>query len=329
MKKSTKIIICVLACLVFLAGIVLLYYFGAGYPYFNQVSNAECSIPGLREGFTPQGMSYDQENNIIFVCGYMKDSSKASRIYTLSGEKYSEQKYVTLTVDDTSFHGHTGGITVYNTSVFLASEGKVYRISKSDIIDAENKAQVDVVDSFETGNGADFITVKDNNLWVGEFYKKGKYETNKSHKFVTEDGQTNNALAFCYTLNLTKEYGIESTIPTKALSLPALAQGMDFYDDGKIVLSTSYSLPDSKMYVYKDVLSDETTFEYDYQGTVIPVYTLSKSKIEKQFKLPCMSEEVFVKDGKIWVLFESASQKYKLFTRTRMKSIYSLNVEFE
>lgn len=328
MKKSLKIVISVIVIMAVLVSVALIYYFGAGYPYFHKVSTAECAIPGLRDGFTPQGLSYDTDSNSIIMCGYMKDSKQASRIYVLSGENYSQTKYVTLTVNEEIFRGHTGGITVYNTALFLASEGKVYRISKTDVLNAENKAQVAVIDNFETGNGADFVTVKYDNLWVGEFYKKGKYETAQSHHLITEDGQKNNALAFCYTLDLTKQYGVESTIPTKAMSLPALVQGMDFYEDGKIVLSTSYGLPDSQMQIYQDVLSQDSTLEYDYDGTHIPVYTLSKNKIVKQFKLPCMSEEIFVKDGKIWVLFESASQKYKLFTRTRMKNVYSLSVEF-
>ena len=78
MKKSLKVVVSVVVILAVLVSVALIYYFGAGYPYFHKVSTAECAIPGLREGFTPQGMSYDEESNSIIMCGYMKNSKQAS-----------------------------------------------------------------------------------------------------------------------------------------------------------------------------------------------------------------------------------------------------------
>lgn len=329
MNKKLKIFIIISTILVVLAAIVLYYYFGASYKYFKNIGSPECKIPGLSEGFTPQGMSYDEESGSLLISGYMKNENESSRLYVVNGTNYSQQKYITLTNGGENFYGHSGGVAVYQSNVFIASEGKVYRLSKDEVLNAENKASVAVIDSFETKNGAAFVTVKGSELWVGEFYHGGNYETADSHRIETADHDQNMALAFCYTLNSSSEFGVASTTPIKALSLPALAQGIDFYDDGKIVLSTSYSVPDSKMYIYSDILSEATEKTFDYDGTQIPLYELTSSKVVHSFSMPCMSEEIVVKNGRVLVLFESASQKYRLIARTRMDYIYSLNIKFE
>jgi len=41
-----------------------------------------------------------------------------------------------------------------------------------------------------------------------------------------------------------------------------------------------------------------------------------------------MSEEIVVENDKIYVLFESASKKYKLFNRKKLDKVYSLMVDF-
>ena len=308
---------------------VLIYYFGAGYPYFSKVSAAECAIPGLNQGFTPQGLSYDAGSDSFLICGYMKKSDQASRVYVISGEGYSEYKYVTLLVDNETFCGHTGGIAVYQTQVFLVSEGSVYRFTLADLLTAEDEGEVTVTDHFETGNGADFVNVKGNELWVGEFYRKGNYETSDSHHLTTIDADANMAMSYCYQLDLTKQYGVDSTTPTKALSTIGLVQGMVILDDGKIVLSTSYGLSDSHLYVYEDVFAEATDTYIEINETQVPVYILRSGKLVKKLTLPCMSEELTLKDGKVYVVFESACQKYRMFTRTRLKNVYSMVLEFD
>ena len=41
-----------------------------------------------------------------------------------------------------------------------------------------------------------------------------------------------------------------------------------------------------------------------------------------------MSEGIFLKEGRLFVLFESACNKYKTFVRRRMEEIVSLPPEF-
>ena len=45
-----------------------------------------------------------------------------------------------------------------------------------------------------------------------------------------------------------------------------------------------------------------------------------------RLKAPCMTEEIELVDGRVYVLFENACKKYKAFTRTRLYNVYSLDI---
>ena len=98
---------------------------------------------------------------------------------------------------------------------------------------------------------------------------------------------------------------------------------MDFAGD-KIVISTSYSLPNSHLYVYKNVLNTTTDKSFDFDGTEIPLYILDKQDILKDIEAPCMSEEIVCKDGRVFVLFENACKKYGAVTREQLKNVINI-----
>ena len=96
--------------------------------------------------------------------------------------------------------------------------------------------------------------------------------------------------------------------------------------DDSIVLSTSYSLPASHIYKYENVLNSTTDKTFDYSGNNIPLYVLDKTNIEKDLVTPSMSEEIEIVDGRIYILFENACQKYRLFTREKLTNVYSIEL---
>ena len=46
----------------------------------------------------------------------------------------------------------------------------------------------------------------------------------------------------------------------------------------------------------------------------------------KTIKAPCMSEEIAVKDDRLFILFENACNKYRYFTRNNFKTAYSIEL---
>lgn len=330
MKKKTKVsLIVVSAVAVILTAVLLIYYLGASYPYYESISTAAFNIPGLDDGFTPQGMTYVAQNDDFLISGYMKNDDLPSRIYLVDADNDNTQKYITLDVDGTDFTGHCGGIAIHNDNVFVSSEGHIYRLSLAAINAAENGDKISVIDYFKALNGADCITVRGDDLWVNEFYRKGKYETPEVHHLTTVDGDENKSVAYCYRLDDASQYGVASLFPYKALSTPSQVQGIEYLSDGTIVVSTSYSIADSKILVYEDVFGQATEKTIMVETEEITLYELTSSKLIRTITAPAMTEELAVKNNEIYVLYESAARKYKYFNRTRIDKVHSLVIENE
>jgi hypothetical protein len=304
---------------------VVIYYFGATFPEYSKISKAEFNIPGLNDGFVPQGLNYNENSRTYFISGYMADNS-ASRIYILEEDKDTASKYITLTFENKDVICHFGGVAANDEHVWVSGDGYVYRIEKSSILNANNGDKIAAIDQFRPENGADFITIHNNHLLVGEFYLKDKYDTPPSHHIEVNNGETNKALAYAFELNSSSPYGIESTVPVYGLSLPDKSQGFTFTNDGKVVVSTSFSIPKSHILTYENVFNSDNAIIITINNQELPVYKLSSTNLVKDITAPTMSEEIIFKDNRVYILYESACSKYKLINRTRLTKVYSINI---
>ena len=323
-KRKKIVLISLISLFAVLFSAVMIYYFGASYKEFDVIAKKEFNIPGLETSFVPQGMTYVESENCFLIAGYMSDGS-ASRVYVVDKTTGETEKYITLKIGQNDYVGHAGGIADYNDNIYLVGDKLLVRFSLSALLSCENGLSVNVIDTLETGNGCDFVLVKGENLIVGEFYKKDKYDTPAIHHIETQSG-TNYALTYVYRLNETNSYGLESTVPTYAISMANQVQGMAFNKDGEIILSTSYSIPSSVIYKYENILSGVATKNVVLNGNNVPVYVLSDENLISTLKAPSMSEEIELVDGRIYVLFESNCKKYRLVNRTRLSNVYSLDI---
>lgn len=326
MKKKTKVALSVVASVVAVLFIALMiYYFGASFPAFDAIAKKEFGIPGLNTDFCPQGLAYDDTNDTFLVGGYMSKGG-ASRVYFVNYGTKELEKYVTFSEEGAAYTGHCGGVTISGDYGWIVGDKKVHRFSYLDAKNAENGGVVNIIDSFSPGNGADFVLVRDNKLIVGEFFRKNKYDTDESHHIKVSGGKTNYALSLAFEMSASGVCGLASLDPVYGISTTSLVQGMTFTKDDNIVLSTSYSIPASKILVYKNVLNDAATKSVKINETDIPVYVLDDETLVKSVEAPCMSEEIVLAHDKVFVLFESACKKYKMFTRTRLTDVYSLSL---
>lgn len=324
MTKAKKITLVSVLCAVVLLGLFMLFwYFGDNYTQFYSIAQKEFEIAGLSEGVTPQGMCYDEESGLFLYSGYMKDGS-ASRIYAVSKNDPTKVKYVTLKYsNDTAYVGHAGGIDTDGHNVWVAGDKKLCRFFLDDLLSAENADSLQIVDELDMPNGADFLKYENGHLWVGEFHKDGKYDTHQSHHIEVSNG-TNKALSFCFKTNSGKLCAIDE-VPIKALSTTSLVQGMEIYGK-KIILSTSYSLAKSHILTYEADLNASTTKTFDFNGIQIDLYILDDTNLTDDLEAPCMSEELAIANGRVFVLFESACKKYGLVTRESLRNVYSFKV---
>lgn len=328
MSKGLKITLWIILAVIVILGIaILIYFFGDNYDEFYERTEEEFNIPGIEDGFTQQGLTYLENENLFVFSGYMNDETLPSRIYIVNGEQNEVVKYFTLKVDNKDYFGHCGGIATDGVNMWVATtDDLVYRFSVNDALEVENASSVNVIDGFNPNNSADFCNVTNGILWVGEFYREGNYETNSSHYFTTIDGSQNKAIISAFEINSDKQYGVESTTPIQILSVGNLVQGMTISNSGKIVLSTSYSIPNSQILIYENVLENENDTTMKINEVDVPVWYLDSTVLEESISGPCMAEEIVYVDGKVYISFESACKKYSAVVRENVDHVRSFEL---
>ena len=319
MKKGMKILLSILIGLVTFAALVLLVFRGVmRVPVMSYYSASEKAfvIPGLDESFVPQGFHYDEENGYFLVSGYSAVSDKPSTVYVLNAENGDiVGKALLHKEDDAAFTGHSGGIARSGDYVYIAGgSGRcLYVFSYSEILAAGNGGAVNRLGKFslkysdEDYQGSSFVTVAGDRLIVGEYRTETDYSYPDSHKVTTSAGDFHGGLAMEFALDPNGPYGISAN-PTKVFSIRDYVQGI-WVEDGKIYLSTSHGLTHSLIYVYDEAKAvDEGTIQII--GRTLPLYSLDSASLEATYQIAPMSEELFMKDGKLYIMCESACSKY-------------------
>lgn len=306
-----------------LAVFLLIWYFGASYAAYDAVKREEASIPGLKEGISPQGLCVLPENDAGYdfaMSGYMTDGT-ASRVYLIDNDA-GETKFITVTKEGAELTTHFGGITCSGNYLLIASGKSIVRLALDEVFAAENGTGVEITDSFKTDMNNAYCYYAADRLYVGEFYRAGNYETAESHR-ITKDGETNYAFIYVYEADESAEGGISDATPVQVISVCGLVQGISVWDGG-IVLSTSYGLPSSRLYVYENILNGEADGTAEVNGETVPLYRLDSSNLANTVTAPCMSEEICISNGRLYILYESLCNKYKYFVRTRIDRINSI-----
>ena len=304
-------------------------YFRLPVSNYYRASEKAFKIPEIGDGYVPQGMCYDKENETFILSGYMKDHSKSPVYLVKNGELI---KKVTLkTPDGNDYIGHGGGIDFWKDFLYVTggSDCCIYVYSYNDLVTATSGDALPCLGAFSLMKsdtdyiGNAFVTVCGDRLITGEFYRAKSYPTLESHKITTKAGDYNQALAVEFNLDEAMPLGIAPN-PTKAYSMPDQVQGLTLYN-GKIYLSTSWGVSFSKIYEFSEkelVLQGEK----EILGKNLPLYAMDSASLNKTYKIAPMSEEMVIVDGELYVNCESASDKYVFGKLTGGKWIYKTNL---
>lgn len=308
------ILVGVILLLVLLHLLVTVFFFD----YFNH-SRGEFVIPGLDTAFVPQGFDHIEEAQRFLVSGYMADGT-ASRVYVCQedGEAYSVRL---LHQDGSAYAEHAGGICHNGEYVYVAGSGGVDVFSLTDVLAGRDARMLGKI---ETGYDMAYCSFYNGHLLAGDFYYPGTYETPASHRITTPAGDANTGLMTVFCMDPAAELGIDPA-PVAALSTPGRVQGICFTDEDTLVLSTSYSIMPSQLTFYTVDTTRSTTVEL--LGAEIPVYYLDSANMADQVTLPPMSEGLVCKDGRIYVMCESASNKYIFGKLIRGYQVFSYEYE--
>ncbi len=337
-KMSVKGRVIMIVCIVLASLLLILLgarlFFRLPVWGYYRASEKGFKIPGLSDGFVPQGMDYDGQG-YFWITGYMNDGS-ASPVYIV--EKETGELYRTLYLayeDGSAYAGHAGGIAVNFTweYVYVAAgeDGCVLTYSAMDLISAEEGASVKAVGRISTqASDTDYLQpacvyldMERGRLYVMEFYKDPEYPTPDSHKLTTPAGDYNQAMAVAFELDEDGAFGVKPA-PKFALSLPDKVQGLCMEDE-TVFVSTSWGTSFSHVYEYS--MDVESTQTVTLLGTELPLYILDSSRLLNDYKLPPMSEEIVFVDGKMYTMCESASNKYVFGKLTSSQWCYKTDLE--
>lgn len=316
LKRTLLTILAVIGFVVLLVALVLLsvvLFEPVIYGRFYEDAQREFALPGKSDGFVQQGFTYADDH--FFTSGYMSNG-EASRIYRTDAD--GQSTWVSLVgTGGKAYEGHAGGLSAYDDKMLLcdSEEGQMLVYSTKDILDAASGASVTATGTFAVHNNASFCHVEGDILYVGEFYKKGSYETDKAHHLTAPSGDKSYALVFAY--DLTKTEGL----PEFAYTLPDQAQGMCITNSKRIVISTSYSVSSSHHYIYK--IGETTTQKFTVEGKEIPLWYLDSAALDEDIVNPPMSEELVYRNGRVYVMGESASNKYIFGKILRARDVWS------
>ncbi len=332
MNKALKIALIALGILI---GILILLLLGVKVGekilYFNFYKNAnkEFKMPGVSDNLVQQGMAYVEEKDVFLVCGYMSDNT-ASRVYVVS----SKGEVLSITElkneDGSDYLGHTGGIDYDGNCVYITEgtkekgyDGGLDVFPLDQILSGTET--VSKIGRVKTYNNPAYCHIYNGYMFVGEFYREIDYETLDSHRMTTPTGDSNTALITVFKLD-DSELHI-SGAPVAGITTTGAIQGMYTLGDGQSVLSASWGLTTSHLYFYD--MKKITSFDENrtVEDNTFPIYHLDSASLVEDVKLPPMAEEIVYKDGKIFVLCESASNKYIYGKFMSGNHLYSYNYE--
>jgi hypothetical protein len=259
----------------------------------------ELNIPGM-----PTTREADLENNYIFSTSQCPQGICFTDDYVLL-TSYSEEDdclgelmvfdresgdyLVTLGMDPLS---HLGGIAFDGKNVWVcnSSQNTIERISYDfiELMATQNKWGVvdatEVVDIYPVENKPSCITWYGDRLWIA------------THTILFNSEM----VAYYYDSNQNELNALSS------YQIPAQVQGVAFDDTGSVYLSTSYGRKSSSyLKMYASVVSLSTR-----PGE--PLW---------QIEMPPGSEEIDIRDENLFVLFESAGEKYYDGTDGKGKSL--------
>ncbi len=264
-------------------------------------------IPGLDEGFVPQGICYIESIDAFALSGYVKGEN--SRLYLINKATGDVRKLILK-----DFSKHAGGIASDGDDVWVCAGGDetqggfVYHLSVSVLDRTSDGDEIEFDGSFQTQVRASTICCDGERLYVAEFYEKDDYPVNPDHSFP---GNDNKAWAVGYELPIAaNEYDGDEKAPDVILSIPEKVQGMAVTSDGNIVFSTSYGrYYDSTLHIYKP-LDSWTQGGTVLDGTVVHLCIADESGLISKVRMPTLMEGIDIQGDTLYAVFESGAGAY-------------------
>ncbi|WP_290627364.1 hypothetical protein [Lactobacillus sp.] len=252
--------------------------------------NHKTQKPGIARDMDPQGLAIIH-NKYLIISAYSKSKKFDSVLWVLNFQTGEFIKTIALNGLD-----HVGGIAYDNdhdrlwvATINSSKRAQVQSITLNEIENYNFETQKKPI-KFHNGTNlanpqrTSYMTYHNHKLYVGYFDK-------------VHGGQL-----FAYKLNskgLLKKDKKDNNlaVPNENWSTYTQIQGISF-DKNDIVLSSSYGDNNSQLLIFKNKLNKKN-------------YKLNFADADKIVSLPPYLEQIIAKDGETYLLFESATARYR------------------
>lgn len=282
------------------------------YPAFAEMVSPSVAIPGLSDGFTPQGLTYLPERNWFLFSGYY--SNAASAIIAVEAGSGNIVKQIRLkNSDGTVYTGHAGGIATTAKTIVVSSDKKLHCLLLTDFLNGTNGQAMAF--SREIGMGehrASYCSCDGETFWVGEFRKEPEYKTDKRHRMVLGDDTFQSWLCGYGLKNGELSLNAQGELPPPSYILvtPDKIQGASV-SDGAVWLSVSYGCKnDSALLAFDSPFETNPDTRFKIGGTDVPAWFLGKGRRVRSVTAPPMTENLCRVGNDVFVVFESGAKKF-------------------
>ena len=297
------------------------------YKDFKAIAQREYLVPGLSEGIVPQGMDVWEEKDLLLISGYFEEQTNTSgspssmivAIDLKTGEMAG--KYCLKNVDGSDHSRHVGGVAITEKNLFLANGGILFRIPLSQIKKAKTAGTLQIVEEIKVPTRASFCNFSGGVLWVGDYQDKTEsYQTPEWRHMTNNDGGLYEAWTVGYKVKDTEsEFSSENwdkatmeyATPDYVLSMTKKIQGFTIVGEKMALSQSGGRTNDSALIIYQNVLKNERDTSVTLNGKSVPVWFLDSKVALRNYTILPMSEAVTAYNGKLLVLFETGTKKYR------------------
>ncbi|MBQ4140764.1 MAG: hypothetical protein IJD70_05460 [Clostridia bacterium] len=291
------------------------------YTDFIRKADKSYLVPALAGKMIPQGMDIWEERGWLLISGYFPstDISDCSILVAvdMNTGAYVGEYYLT-NMDGTPHSSHAGGVAVTDKNVYIANGSKLYRVPLTELLKAGQCGKITIADEISVPVRASFCNYSGGYLWVGDFQYSTSHTTDEYRHMTNREGKKYYAWTVGYELDESTENGLKAeamvkdsfATPDVIFSMTERIQGFAATEN-TVALSQSYGRTNkSTIFLYENPIGDKAHKTTELNGKSVPVYFLDSKVPSVSVTAPPMSEGLAVADGDLYILFESAADKY-------------------
>lgn len=279
-------------------------------------------VPGLRDGWIPQGLAYAATQDKLFISHYGKDRPSVVSVIDRDSGKITAA--VALKESAEKFHtGHVGGVAVLDDWICVASEGKIFRYQLGPLLkENDPPGFVTPVATRKCETKASFCTATDEHLLVGEYGYGLLFTTDRLHHVTDRKGVKKRAWVCGYAK------GDLQGKPRFVISVRQRVQGMCVAGE-RVFLSLSYGRSNRSTIVeYRNPIGEKAHSKAKLSdGSEVPLWFLDGENYVREIDFPPMSEGIAMVGRRLAVLSESGATKYLKGGQGPLDRLLMLDVE--